>query len=331
MFCSKCGTQLPDGAAFCSNCGNAVAAPAAPVAPVAPVAPAAPVYEAPVAPVAPAAPVYQQPVAPQPAPKKKGNALIIAIVAIIAALAVTAGVLFATGVFGGDDESDRDDKDAGSSTTTTTDDAGSIGDVVTTTRPNNTTRPVTTTRPVQTTTQAPTQIVTQAPTQAVDAHAYNKGYVSSDGIYYNHWANLMYSPADGWENGSETEYASSSSGSTECGLYLKKSGNTEVIVLMYEDLNGANVTVEEYTESLRDQIRTQYANLGYTVDLTDTLSSGLANYYWQDFSLEVQTSASTVYQRYMITEKDGYIIAFLLTSATDSGMNSLVRNLTWIR
>lgn len=75
MFCSNCGTQLPDGAAFCSNCGTALnVAPVAetPVAetPVAetPVVEApvaeAPVVEAPVAapvaePVAPATPVNE--------------------------------------------------------------------------------------------------------------------------------------------------------------------------------------------------------------------------------------------------------------------------------
>ena len=33
MFCSKCGTQLPDSASFCSACGNAVRA-GAPVQPM---------------------------------------------------------------------------------------------------------------------------------------------------------------------------------------------------------------------------------------------------------------------------------------------------------
>lgn len=29
MICPNCGSQIPDGAAFCGNCGNAVAAPSA--------------------------------------------------------------------------------------------------------------------------------------------------------------------------------------------------------------------------------------------------------------------------------------------------------------
>lgn len=62
MFCESCGSQVPDGQAFCSNCGAAVAQPAPQAAPA-----AQPVYQQPVAqPVyqQPAAqPVYQQPVA----------------------------------------------------------------------------------------------------------------------------------------------------------------------------------------------------------------------------------------------------------------------------
>ena len=28
MFCTNCGKQVPDGAAFCTNCGTPVKAPA---------------------------------------------------------------------------------------------------------------------------------------------------------------------------------------------------------------------------------------------------------------------------------------------------------------
>lgn len=72
MFCSKCGTQVADGAAFCANCGNSlkVEAPVVetPVVEVAtpvveaPVEVAAPVVEAPVEVATPvAAPTYQEP------------------------------------------------------------------------------------------------------------------------------------------------------------------------------------------------------------------------------------------------------------------------------
>lgn len=74
MFCSNCGTQLPDGAGFCSNCGTALNAAPVEVTPVAetPVV-VAPVetpvaevpVEAPVAePVAPAAPLSENVYAP---------------------------------------------------------------------------------------------------------------------------------------------------------------------------------------------------------------------------------------------------------------------------
>lgn len=74
MFCSNCGTQLPDGAGFCSNCGTALNVAPVEVTPVAetPVV-VAPVetpvaevpVEAPVAePVAPAAPLSENVYAP---------------------------------------------------------------------------------------------------------------------------------------------------------------------------------------------------------------------------------------------------------------------------
>ena len=61
MFCSKCGTQVADGTAFCANCGNSLKAEA-PVVET-PVEVAAPVAEAPVEVAAPAveAPTYQAP------------------------------------------------------------------------------------------------------------------------------------------------------------------------------------------------------------------------------------------------------------------------------
>ena len=52
MFCKNCGSQLLEGAKFCTKCGTRIAAPAAPVA-----------HQVPVTPVTPAAPV-----SPEPAP-----------------------------------------------------------------------------------------------------------------------------------------------------------------------------------------------------------------------------------------------------------------------
>ena len=63
MFCPKCGSQLPDGAAFCGSCGNKLNATSGNVANVQDKAPSAPNIKAPVAAAA-------------------GNASIMAIVAI---------------------------------------------------------------------------------------------------------------------------------------------------------------------------------------------------------------------------------------------------------
>ena len=352
MFCSKCGTQLPDGSAFCGNCGNPVAAPAAPVAPVAPVAevPAQPVYEAPVAPapvavetpaapVAPA-PVYQQPVAPAPvyqqpvapAPKKKGNATLIAIIAVVAVLAIVAGVLFATGAFDSDSGDKDDDKDTGSSTTTTVDGNGTtttVGGGIPGIGDNSTT----TTAPTQTpVTQTPvTQAPTQAPTQIPDAVAYTKGSYSN-GVYTNKWAELQYAPEGEWENGSAAEYAAFQNATTECGLCIKRVNREEGIYdanvsIAFENVKNANVTVADYVKILRNTLREQYADQGYTIDMTDSLEIGLANHYWTEFSMELNGGA--LHQRMMITEQDGYIICMTITAMDGSELNRLARSLTF--
>ena len=67
MFCSKCGTQLPDGAMFCTSCGNQLnSQPTTPMMPVEPMAPVmeTPVMDAPVmdAPVMMETPVMDAPV-----------------------------------------------------------------------------------------------------------------------------------------------------------------------------------------------------------------------------------------------------------------------------
>ena len=92
MFCSKCGKQNPDGAAFCDGCGNQLNA--------APAAPQQPVYQQPpVAPQQPAPGYYQQPARPA-APG--GNPLKQYLHFILGGLAVLAfliGLLTMFGVF----------------------------------------------------------------------------------------------------------------------------------------------------------------------------------------------------------------------------------------
>ena len=64
MFCPQCGSNLPDGSAFCTNCGKQLTQPEQPVYQAPPIPePEQPVYQAPVIPE----PAYQAPVIPEPA------------------------------------------------------------------------------------------------------------------------------------------------------------------------------------------------------------------------------------------------------------------------
>jgi uncharacterized RDD family membrane protein YckC len=66
MFCTKCGTAVPDGAGFCTTCGTPMeASQSAPPAVYQAPPPPAPVYQAP-PPVYQAPPVYQTPPPPPP-------------------------------------------------------------------------------------------------------------------------------------------------------------------------------------------------------------------------------------------------------------------------
>ena len=81
MFCSNCGTQLPDGTKFCNNCGAQQAAASNP-------APAQPVSE-PLPPVQPVQPVQPAPEKPKAekkakkAPAKTSTRIIIAVAALL--------------------------------------------------------------------------------------------------------------------------------------------------------------------------------------------------------------------------------------------------------
>ncbi len=116
MKCFNCGTDLPNGAGFCTACGaQQPAQPVQPVAPVyqQPVQPEAPVYAQPTQDAyQPAQPVYAQPPVGQPEapaepPKKKKTGLIIGIVAAI--LAVIAAVVLCIFFLGGDNKKTNND------------------------------------------------------------------------------------------------------------------------------------------------------------------------------------------------------------------------------
>ncbi|MBO4583828.1 MAG: zinc ribbon domain-containing protein [Clostridia bacterium] len=98
-FCVNCGTQLPDGTAFCTNCGTQLPVTAAPQPEPQPVQQPAPQYQ-------PQQQYYQQPQGyypPAPAPaKKSGKKWLWAVIALVVAAGIAVGILFLTGVLGGD-------------------------------------------------------------------------------------------------------------------------------------------------------------------------------------------------------------------------------------
>ncbi len=82
MFCESCGSQVPDGQAFCANCGKPLSQPVQPAAqPVQPVQQyaqpvAQPVYTQPVAQPQPVVQVQPAPVVVvQQQPAKRGNGM----------------------------------------------------------------------------------------------------------------------------------------------------------------------------------------------------------------------------------------------------------------
>lgn len=106
-FCTRCGSELDPGSAFCKSCGAPAgeapaAAPQAPEQAAYPPAAEAPPVQPPQAPAQPlAAPTYGQPVAPSIPPargKGKGKAILFTVLGLAAAAAVVVLLLgFAVG------------------------------------------------------------------------------------------------------------------------------------------------------------------------------------------------------------------------------------------
>ena len=96
--CPKCGTQVPNTSKFCTECGYPMNVPDPTPAP----APApAPSYSAPVYTPTPA------PEAPKPARSGRGKAILLISLAVLLLAGATVGVLFLTGVLGGNKDYDR--------------------------------------------------------------------------------------------------------------------------------------------------------------------------------------------------------------------------------
>ena len=119
MFCSNCGTQMPDGSKFCASCGNQMSAPiqaAQPVQPQ-PVQPQ-PVQPKPVQPQ-PVQPMYANQTMPVTIQGSKFNWKVFIIMMLVGLLIIGAGVAVIADIvddgefnlFGLLDGSQKDDDD----------------------------------------------------------------------------------------------------------------------------------------------------------------------------------------------------------------------------
>ena len=355
MFCSKCGTNLPEGSAFCPGCGNKVAvapvapvepvvpvAPVAPVEPVAPVAPAAPIE--PVAPVEPVTPVYAEPVTPvyaEPAapayaapvyaapaapaePKKKSMAWLYVLIGVLV-VAIAAAVLYFTGVFddlfGGNDDDD-DDKDT-KPTTSQSEPAGTdggnglIGGGILG-DDTTTTRGNATQAPTYT--QAP-PLIEPTETQAQPTGSIDDLPDADAKAIWGYFYNGYY--INEWaglmlEIPSDLVDAGSRqtlSSNVDIGLYVQND-NISVQILI-TNLMGEDVSPEEYLQLMIDTLTTQYSAAGITAEFEEIDNAAVADIDGPGSIARLTTAGGTyMYEGIFAYQVDGYIV-FINTTCTD--------------
>lgn len=292
----------------------------------------APAYMAsqPAQPVPSAYHPYTPPAAP--APKKRSNALLIGIIAIVAVIALTLGALWATGafddLFGSTKVSDKDDKDDDDDKGDGEDDDNKDGPVEGDDSDVTGTTTTTTGSADTIVTQAPT--ITQ-PTEGTDAInpsvAYNKGYIDGN-TYYNEWADLTYVLPSDWENGSDADYTTYAGLNTECGLYLKRLNTTtytyEQFVIALEKLPYANYGEDAYIQSVLNQLESQYTTMGLQMEIGDIGSIVMAGKSWTDVTITINNGA--LYQRFAVTEVDGYMIAITISTVEATTSEQMLMN-----
>lgn len=331
-YCPNCGTAVEDSAVFCTQCGNHFSATSQPTAPQQeqPVAPQQPVYtqEQPVAPQQ--QPVYtqEQPVAPQqqpmytpapqqpsyPAPQKKNKGVLIALIVVIVLLLAFGGY-FAFKFFSSD--SDKDDPDP----------VGTSGkQSVSTSAPAeldntelNSDYRVEKTMPTETSPSETNPPETNPPVVL----GYTKGSIQN-GYYVNEWVGLKI-PTSGtwgglsWSVGSDDEYASYESGSTDCGLILADRYAGYQVAIGFEDLAASSLSVSEsdYLDIVLDSLVSVYESSGIECSvLSSYWSYELCGNSYLTGGMSLSAGENSFVQVFLVRKLDDHMAFIAMTLPT---------------
>ena len=185
---------------------------------------------------------------------------------------------------------------------------------------DNTTTTITPPRPQEATT------TTEAPDVMLpDPNTYNAGYIDYN-YYMNDWANLCCAINNGWEQGTEEEYATYENSTTDCGLYIKRfndaTGAYDLINIVYEYMQGADYTADDYMELFTSNMKSTYASMGYTVEATVPVNLWHEGRNWVDCTISLPQTA--LYQRYLVAEQDGYMISVIFTTKDSAALDDML-------